>query len=198
MALKCTVKVGSISNLSDARYAAGMGVDMLGFCFNPASPDYISIEKFKEIIGWVSVPTVVAEMSGLSYDEILKLATEERFELIETDIETTKRLPEQIDFKIVLKLEDTFDSSGVQIISEHSSKLAYISISESLLNRLSELPAQIPILLCSNVGARQLQTLLDMYPIQGLALKGGQESKVGFKDYEELADVLEMLQLEDN
>jgi phosphoribosylanthranilate isomerase len=31
MPLKTFVKVGCITNLSDARYCAGMGVDMLGF-----------------------------------------------------------------------------------------------------------------------------------------------------------------------
>ncbi len=37
MALKTIVKVGNITNLSDARYCAVMGVDMLGFCLNKQS-----------------------------------------------------------------------------------------------------------------------------------------------------------------
>ena len=41
--LKTLIKVSNINNLSDARYCAGMGVEMLGF-----SMDELSIEKFKE------------------------------------------------------------------------------------------------------------------------------------------------------
>ena len=43
--LKTQVKVSSITNLSDARYCAGMGVDLLGFPIQE-----ISLEKFTEIL----------------------------------------------------------------------------------------------------------------------------------------------------
>ena len=62
MALKTKVKVGNITNLSDARYCAGMGVDMLGF---PVSgTNGLSLEKFKEINGWVTGPELVLEIDS--------------------------------------------------------------------------------------------------------------------------------------
>src|SRR5687767_3639265 len=65
MPLKTLVKVGSITNLSDARYCAGMGVDMLGFRVIEDQENHIPISLFQQIRGWVSGPHVVAEMYGL-------------------------------------------------------------------------------------------------------------------------------------
>src|SRR5688572_33445133 len=65
MPLKTFVKVGCITNLSDARYCAGMGVDMLGFRVVEGQEDYIKPSQFQEIRGWISGPSVVAEVYGL-------------------------------------------------------------------------------------------------------------------------------------
>ena len=49
MALSTIVKVGSIRNLSDARYCAGMMVDVLGFSINPNDKNYIKEEETQDI-----------------------------------------------------------------------------------------------------------------------------------------------------
>src|SRR6187402_1005196 len=66
MALKTFVKVGSITNLSDARYCAGMGADLLGFRVVEGHESYISPKQFQEIRGWVTGPKVVAEIYGIT------------------------------------------------------------------------------------------------------------------------------------
>jgi len=66
MSLKAYVKVGTLSNLGDVRYCAGMGVDMIGFQVIPGQPDYLEPERFQEIRGWVSGPLFVAEIYGLA------------------------------------------------------------------------------------------------------------------------------------
>ena len=52
--LKTFVIVGEISNLSDARYCAGMGVDVLGFNINPVEETCVAPETLNEISGWVA------------------------------------------------------------------------------------------------------------------------------------------------
>ena len=56
MALKTLVKVGKISNLSDAWYCAGMSVDMLGFTVIASQENYVSPELFREMRGWFYGP----------------------------------------------------------------------------------------------------------------------------------------------
>jgi hypothetical protein len=60
MSLKTKVKAGNITNLSDARYCAGMGVDWLSFPAEKVNP-----VKFKEITDWVTGPQFVLEVKSL-------------------------------------------------------------------------------------------------------------------------------------
>src|SRR5690606_105942 len=66
MPLKILVKAGSITNLSDARYCAGMGVDFLGFQVIEGQPNALSAKAFQEIRGWVTGPQIVAEIYGIT------------------------------------------------------------------------------------------------------------------------------------
>ena len=61
MALQAPVYAGNITNLGDARYFAGMGVQWLGFQIDPNKKSYLSPQKFKEIAGWVTGPELVLE-----------------------------------------------------------------------------------------------------------------------------------------
>ena len=70
MALKTMVKVGQITNLSNARYCAGMGVNMLGFVVDDGSEFFISPEQFREISGWVAGVEFVGEISGSQIPEL--------------------------------------------------------------------------------------------------------------------------------
>ena len=44
--LKTLVKVGEINNLSDARYSAGMGVELLGFALKHPERKVITKEEY--------------------------------------------------------------------------------------------------------------------------------------------------------
>ena len=56
MSLVTKVKAANITNLSDARYCAGMGVDWIGFPLSQVNPTV-----FSEITGWLSGPQWVVE-----------------------------------------------------------------------------------------------------------------------------------------
>jgi phosphoribosylanthranilate isomerase len=55
------LKFTSITNLSDARYAAGAWADFAGFCFDPSLPEYLEPQKAKEIAGWINGPLLTGE-----------------------------------------------------------------------------------------------------------------------------------------
>jgi len=76
MSLKAYVKVGTLSNLGDVRYCAGMGVDMIGFQVIPGQPDYLEASRFQEIRGWVSGPLFVAEIYGLRDTSVVETLLE--------------------------------------------------------------------------------------------------------------------------
>ncbi|MDX5321816.1 MAG: hypothetical protein LPK45_11795, partial [Bacteroidota bacterium] len=61
----CRIKFGSVTNLTDARYAAAVYADWVGFCFIPGHVRYIEPLKAKEIIDWLSGPSMVAEIGEM-------------------------------------------------------------------------------------------------------------------------------------
>ncbi|MDZ4839092.1 MAG: hypothetical protein SGJ04_03715 [Bacteroidota bacterium] len=58
------VKLGAVNNLSDARWAAAAGINLLGFSFNPDNPSYVAPDKAAEIINWMTGPLLVGEFNG--------------------------------------------------------------------------------------------------------------------------------------
>src|SRR5688572_21326360 len=61
MNLKTNVKLGEVTNLSDARFAAGRGAQFVGFVLSPNHQNYLAPEKVQEIAGWVDGPSLVGE-----------------------------------------------------------------------------------------------------------------------------------------
>jgi phosphoribosylanthranilate isomerase len=193
MALKCIVKVGSISNLSDARYCAGMGVDILGFNINKDAAEYVSQDKLTEIKGWISGPLIALEADHVSQNQFNELLTGYEFDLIETDLQSAKQL-QSGDKSIMLRLKKE-DEPNLHLL-DTISQISYIIIPENLLYLQQQINGQIKLLVEANGEANRDIELSESTYTHGIALRGSIESKPGFKDYDHLADVLEALETE--
>lgn len=205
MNLRTFVKVGSITNLSDARFCAGFGVDLLGFDINPASPDYISIDEANEIMGWVAGPAFVAQFGNMSVDEIIKLQEENNFPYIEVDnYEAAKALLAR-GYKLILRhmvsknedldqlhsmLNNELNFSHLIVDCEHPEMIPEIEKALESKENISRLKAY-------DVELSQLDHIIQVQPYNGIELKGSHEEKPGFKEYDDLADILEALEVED-
>ena len=66
----------SVSSLTVARYAAAMLVDYIGFCFDPQSPDFITVSAAKEIVGWLSGVKFIGEFHNKPVDEVNAIGNE--------------------------------------------------------------------------------------------------------------------------
>lgn len=205
MNLKTFVKVGSITNLSDARFCAGFGVDLLGFDINSESENYISIDKANEIMGWVAGPEFVAEFGNMAVDDIIKLQEENKFPFVQVDQLNTARTLHAKGYRIILNaiIKDNNDLSLLSEALAENSKFAYIIVnctSPQLIPSIEELlnnPPTLPIIKAYDVELSQLDHIIQIQPYSGIELKGSQEDKPGFKEYDELADILEALEVED-
>ena len=175
------VKVGGITNLSDARYCAGMGVEMLGFGVIAGQDNYIAPERFQEIRGWVTGPRVVAEIFGIksadALEEILKNYSPDYLELSMNEISLFQNLP----LPFILSLKDGESSDNLPLTP------AYIQ-------RFTAVPPEdnYPILLEIR-SAQDFQRVLQQAGIHGISMHGGQELRPGLKDYDFLSEVLEQL-----
>ncbi len=183
MPLKTFVKVGSITNLSDARYCAGMGVDLLGFRVVEGQAQYISPEQFQEIRGWITGPQVVAEIYGLQDAAVLdKLIELYRPDLLELSINELK-LFRSIPLPFILNLTDTDESFNLNEWSP-----------DYLITNHATHPSHPILKAVSTVD--EVQAALEENTVAGIALQGGSEIRPGLKDFEALADILELLDVD--
>jgi len=204
MALKTIVKVGNISNLSDARYCAGMGVDMLGFNFKAGDPEAISINDYKGIAEWLSGVRFVGEFQDSSIDIIRDISDQLQFDAIEIDNPEICRELAVDGIPIVLKFDPHDPQGQIRTVMEYcAGSVEYFlivvneSVSDEVKKTISALANDFPVLLGGNLSADLVLNLIDTLPVQGIALKGSKEIKPGFKDYDELADILESLEIDD-
>ncbi len=194
--LRLPVKVNSITNLSDARYCAGMGVEMIGFSVSEKHARHITTEKVNGITGWLSGVKVVSEaFFGEKPDHLMLHAKSISASVIEIDACMYKPLS-LLDFHLILRLNvgewETVksripDDALLHLMLEktdliHTEAIRAICASKSTLLNLSKL--ELP----------EIDTLLTLITPYGVSLDGGNELSPGLSDFEFLAEVLEYLE----
>lgn len=193
MPLKTIVKVGNITNLSDARYCAGMGVSMLGFPIDDGLPLHLSPQTYKEISGWVSGVTLVGEIKDkIPEDYEVDFIQFSNFSMIQNVHGN------DIPYIFSIDLKET-DHLEIRELSKYANPEYYLlQIPEGYeMSEIKELASFLnaPILL----GYCKSTDDVDKYinaESNGIALLGSYEDKPGFKDYDQIADVLEYLDAE--
>ncbi len=202
MGLLTFVKVGEVTNLSDARYCAGMGVDLLGFNVVEGTIGYVDPEKFKEITGWIAGVSYCAEL-GDHYpsDRLIESFKNANIAFIESkDIHALKNIVgfEKI-FRISIQDEIDLIEAG-KMNTDSLTNTDYVLIhseNELLVDQLDLLATNIskstPVIRSYGLDSDSVQTL-NKRVFFGIALKGSEEIKPGYKDFDELADILEELE----
>lgn len=184
MALKTFVKVGRITNLSDARYCAGMGVDLLGFSVVEGQPQFIESKSFQEIRGWVTGPSVVAEIYGLQnaadLDKIIENYKPDYLEMGVAELALFPALP--LPFIVFVGDNDS---------------LSDLPLPPSYLIQQGEkvTSSAYPTLLVVE-SKEDLTVFLNHPDAKGVVLNGTAEIRPGLKDFEAMADILEQLEVD--
>lgn len=188
MPLKTSVKVSHISNLSDARYCAGMGVELLGFRVIPGEVHYMPPHVFQEIRGWIAGPAIVAEMYGLTgtdqISEVMQKYSPDYFELSYDEyraFHTALPLPCLVYFQDTRLGNTIGDDEKIvfALVDGHVSCNDVQAFTKPVLIRLSTLD--------------QLPDKLSAACFKGVVLEGPEEKRPGITNYEQLGGLLEAL-----
>lgn len=206
MALRTFVKISSITNLSDARYCAGMYVNLIGFALEEKSEKYVSPSQFEEITGWVSGLEFVGEFDHLPAEDVLEIlksypsATWVEHDRIDELIKI-KKAGYQVIYKMDLP-EVKHMEKDVSNLLKNEGILFHITsnddpLTESDKEVISLLTETCDVILGAGLSSENVIELIDELHLKGIALEGGDEIKPGLKDFDELADILEVLEIED-
>jgi len=182
--LKTKVKVGSVTNLSEARYCAGMGVDFLSFPVSAVDP-----KTYGEITGWVAGPKFGIE-AATYIDQINEYAAD----FIETTVEGLAQMP--ATSKLIVSLPcDRWTSNKSKLIASKN-KILFVELTMSSLDTnevavVKEAAQEFEVFIKFSDDIDRLLSL----PISGISLEGSAEVSAGLKEYP-LAEVLEKLEVE--
>jgi phosphoribosylanthranilate isomerase len=205
MALNTIVLVNQITNLSDARYCAGMGVEMLGFSLQAGQSQHISPAAFKEISGWVSGVKLVGEVTDLPVNELEELLLDYKVDLLQLNslyyIEELDDLPLPIIMRVMID-KDSVEEKIISTLELYHQHVEYFLIDsedfslidETNLRFLRDISKKYPILLGFGLTKANTKEALDRIQPAGIALKGGQEIRPGYKNFDELEEIFEQLE----
>lgn len=192
MALKTFIKINSVNNLSDARYCAGMGVDVIGFAIDQQQERSVSKEEFEEIISWVSGPAYALEVAKVKYD-----FSDLEVQYIESsDINILSQFKKP-KYKLILK-------TNLNSVNEIDfSKIDYLliegegSLSNDDIVKLQGLSTKTKVLLGYGFDAQNVNDILSQTSIHGIAITSGNEIRPGYKDFDEMANLFEAIEIDE-
>jgi phosphoribosylanthranilate isomerase len=205
MALKTLTAVTNINNLSDARYCAGMGVEILSFNLTPGQEASITPEAIQEITSWLAGVQIAGEFTDLPVEQINEFIQTCSLNLVQLNseylLDDLAALNAPVIQQIVIN-KDTVESELVDLLKLYQPHVQYFliasddfnSIDETNAQLLIDLAAQFPILIGFGLNQQNVQQILKQIKPSGIALKGGQEIKPGLKSFDELANILEVLE----
>jgi phosphoribosylanthranilate isomerase len=201
MSLSTLVKISGVNNLSDARYCAGMGAAILGFCPEENHPDYVDPKKFSDITGWIQGVKLAGEFHNSTSREVREISSAYNFDFIQVSsvgiVEDLSDLQKPVLFQF--NLDILKDLSGLrEVMEKYKESIIYFvfegnRVSQEWVKLIGRMSEKFPILYGIDVTGNNVLDLLKLYDFHGLSLKGGSEIKPGYYDFGELAEIMELL-----
>ena len=216
MGNRTKVKICGITNLEDARFAAGALADYLGFIFYEKSLRYIEPGAAGAIINWIEGPEKVGVFVNQPLDEVNQIARETGLDLVQLHGNETLEYCQLIDKPIIKVIHVTPDydpdelKARVALYSEVAKYLLFDTKIEGLWGGtgqtfdwdiLKEITGNVPFFLSGGLHPGNVKEAIETVHPYAIDLSSGLEEKPGLKDFEkieQLMDTLREIQTEQN
>ena len=191
--LKTNVILSRGTNLSDARYAAGMGVNYIGFSINPENAEYVTVDQVKTISDWLSGVSFIGDVG----DSLMSNVEEYGSTYIQI---SNALLIDDLD-EPILSLDLTTDNKSevINTLQTYSASVLFFIVNvdaeafSSLQPQLKELCNNYQIYISTEFDSQKLALVLSEIKPTGIVLYGSNEEKPGFSNYDGIAEILEQL-----
>lgn len=214
MNFKTKIKAGSVGNLTDARYFAALEVDWIGFNFERGHADFIDPVQAKAMIEWLEGPRFVGEFGSHTAEEVAMAIQNLDLDEIQLAPYTEAAVGEGHTVPVLREIvvdHDTTELDLSEYIARAGSQVEAFVLDFSkngidwsaLRDDTLRVPMHFLQTFCSSqcviidisILPDELDDMLELLMPYGLQVKGGAEEKVGYKSYEELDDLFEVLQV---
>lgn len=195
------IKICGITNLEDARFAAGALVDYLGFIFYEKSPRFIEPGEAGAIINWLEGPQKVGVFVNQPLDDVNRIAKETGLDYVQLHGEESLEYCELIE-KPIIKVIHIQDET-VPYLLEHQIR-EYQSVSDYLLfdtkieglwggtgtafdwNMLNEASIDVPFFLSGGLNTINIRKAIETVQPYAVDISSSLEQEPGLKDFEKI------------
>ncbi|MBY0434220.1 MAG: hypothetical protein K2U26_08935 [Cyclobacteriaceae bacterium] len=188
--------VDRITNLSDARYCAGMGVDLLGAMVDTVSDEYVSPKAWHDMMGWVAGPKQVAHTlaTDISASEIIQSY---KPDFIHCPAEAILKNTVSADVEIIAEISFLDWQQKQELLKLYKGQIRYLVLTQlpsenEAVRFLSKVASDIPLLLeLNDTFTGDVKSFFEKTGVAGFVLQGERELQPGLKEYNHLSRVLE-------
>ncbi len=211
--LKTKIIASNISNLTDARYYAAWLVDWLGFDLRRASQNKMALEEVKAMKEWVEGPEIVGELELLDFEEGKGIIDYLELKAIQVGMFTPVAYLQSLSIPTTIKEVIIEKNASYETIQKHLDQ--YFEVVDYFLfdfakngwtwadlmknqafnaSHLHQICQKMNVLLRIQATPSETAAILTNIQPVGLSIRGGVEEKIGYKSFEEVDELFEMLE----
>lgn len=181
--------MSNITNLSEARYCSGMGVQFLAFPIDVVDP-----QLFKDITGWVKGPKMILDVSSSSQ---IPFSNEYEADYILVNEDQFNSLPPDWATLTIVKYNSRTNQK--ETFLNRKNEIAYLLAESGSKEELQVLASEgFQVMMTLTDDTMHYLNELEAWPVQGVVLSGRQETKPGLTNYDHLSSVLEKLEVNED
>ena len=208
---KCKVKICGLTNLADARFAAGAGADYLGFIFVDGTPRYIEPAMVGAISEWVEGPEKVGVFQNHELHFVQDTARQLGLDLIqlhgEETVEYCSQLAQRYSIIKVISVEEGNNSADISRILDSYKDVCTYFLFDTKINGqsggtgisfdwaiINELHIPLPYFLSGGLSHETVNSALELLsgnPPLAIDVSSKIEESVGIKDFDKLSLLME-------
>lgn len=192
------IKICGITNLEDARFAAGALVDYLGFIFYEKSPRYIEPGEAGAIINWIEGPEKVGVFVNQPLDDVNRIAKETGLDYVQLHGDESVEYCELVDkpiIKVIHIEEETVDYLLKHQVEQYAEVADYLLFDTKIegkwggtgtafdWNILKEIGNDIPFFLSGGLDADNIKEAIETVQPFAVDVSSSLEQKPGLKDF---------------
>ena len=202
------IKICGITNLEDARFAAGALVDYLGFIFYDKSPRYIEPGEAGAIINWIEGPKKVGVFVNQPLDDVNRIAKETGLDYVQLHGEESLEYCELVEkpiIKVIHNEEETVPYLLKHQIDQYSDVADYLLFDTKIKGLwggtgttfdwsvITDLDIEIPFFLSGGLNAENVKTAIDAVQPFAVDISSSLEQKPGLKDFEKIEAFMDQM-----